>query len=180
MKNVKQKKILLVLASVALLLTVAVSSTLAFLTDRTESVTNVFSPTELTVSIADSVNGNVKSNIVIKNESEDVKAWIRAKVVANWQINGVVVASWKDDIVYNTAWKKGADGFYYYSEIVDPNTPIPAEHALFASYTAPEAPVKGAQLVMDIIVQGVQAEGIGAANAEAAFNTLEATPAKLN
>lgn len=168
MKN--SRKMLLVLVSATLLLTVAVSSTLAFLTDRTEEVTNTFTPTTVDVTVTDKVDNGVKSNVVITN-SGDVKAFIRAKVVANWVKDGKIVAGWTDDIDYNDPdWKLNGE-FYYYKDAVEGKTQVPV--ALFTSYTPGTAPVTGAHLVMDIIVQAVQADGIGTNDPVEAFNKLK-------
>ena len=176
MKNIFKKKAFLVLASVALLLTIAVSSTLAFLIDRTDSITNIFKPTYVDVTVTDTVSNGVKKDVVITNTG-NIKAYIRAKVVANWQVNGQIVGGWEDDILYNTgSWTKNTeDRFYYYKDQVDPGKPTPV--ALFSSYqpTRPATVPAEAQLVMDIIVQAVQAEGTGASDAMAAFGVIAAT-----
>ena len=173
MKNIFKKKAFLVLASVALLLTIAVSSTLAFLTDRTDSVVNIFSPTEVDVTVTDKVANGTKQDVVITNTG-NIEAYIRAKVVANWQLNGKIVGDWTDDITYNTdKWDKYGD-FYYYKDRVAPGKPTPV--ALFNSYKPTQTPpVAGAQLVMDIIVQAVQADGTGATNAPDAFSKIATT-----
>lgn len=173
MKNIFKKKAFLVLASVALLLTIAVSSTLAFLTDRTESVTNIFTPTNVDVTVTDTVDGGVKRNVVITNTG-NIDAYIRAKVVANWRLNGEIVGGWTDDITYNTSKWTADNGFYYYADPVAPGAYTPV--ALFNSYEPTQnPPVAGAQLVMDIIVQAVQADGTGATNAPDAFSKIATT-----
>lgn len=170
MKNLTNKKILLTLVSVALLLTVAVSSTLAFLTDRTEEVTNTFTPTTADITITDEIEDGVKKNVVITNGN--VRAFVRAKVVANWVKDGKIVAGWTDNILYNDPWYEGDDGFYYFPDPVEPNQPVTP--TLFGTYTPGTAPVTGAHLVMDIIVQAVQADGIGTNDPVEAFDKLNA------
>ena len=162
------KKLLALLISVALLLTVVVSGTVAFLVDNTGSVVNTFTPTYVKVSVTDSIiEGGIKNNVVIKNES-NIKAYIRAAVVANWcNDQGQIVMPWTGSITPNEGWTAGVDGYYYYKDPVVANTEVPV--ALFGSYTAPKEPRAGLHLEMDIIVQGIQAEGMGVNNAVDAF-----------
>ena len=172
MKNFINKKILLMLVSVALLLTVAVSSTLAFLTDRTEEVTNTFTPTTADITITDKVENGVKKDVVITNGN--VRAFVRAKVVANWRVGDKIVAGWTDDIsTYHAEWQPKDDGFRYFHKAVEPNAVITP--TLFDSYE-PKRPAgvpEDAVLIMDILVQAVQADGIETTDPVEAFNKLK-------
>lgn len=174
MKN-KQMRSILVLALAALLLTVAVSGTLAYLVDMTEAVRNTFEPTRVSVTVKDTATGMTKSDVIITNTS-NVKAYIRAAIVANWQdANNVVIAGWNDydSISLGTNWKRHTDGYYYYTQPVDANTNVPSK--LFTSYTYDSAN-KGVppdvygnpadHLQMDILVQAIQADGTDAASGE--------------
>lgn len=167
------KKLLALLISAALLLTFAVSGTVAFLADSTGAVVNTFEPTHVIVSVTDSISeGGIKNKVVIKNES-NIKAYIRAAVVANWcNEDGQIVMPWNGSITPKTGWTRGeSDGYYYYKDPVAANTVVPTP--LFDSYTAPTPPVAGLHLEMDILVQGIQAEGMNVNSAQAAFEMAD-------
>lgn len=159
------KKSLVLLVCVTLLLTFTVSGTVAFLADGSGPVTNVFTPAEVDVTITDEIKEGAKQNVVIRNHST-IPVYIRVAVVANWVKDGQIVAPWNDygSLPIASGWTK-SDGFYYFGPTSDakidffiPNTPYKAT-----------VPVEGAHLEMDIIVQAVQADGMGATNAQDAF-----------
>ena len=158
------KKSLALLVSVALLLTFAVSGTVAYLVDASGPVENQFKPASVTPSVTDSVSNNVKSNVVIKN-SGTAKAYIRVAIVGYWcDDKNNVVASWDlsdpqqgtFDSLTGSNWITGSDGYYYYSLPVAPGAETGSK--LFNSYTVGTSPVNGAHLVMNLVVQSIQAE----------------------
>lgn len=120
--------------AVCLLLTaiLAIGGTLAYIFTSTPSVTNTFTPVTVENEIVETLNGNIKSNVKIKNTGT-TDAFIRAKVVITWQnAKGDVyparpvldTASNDGDysIDYNTAeWILGSDGFWYCKKDVAPN-----------------------------------------------------------
>lgn len=130
----------------------------------------ISTPQEVDVEVSDEVNGNVKSNLVIKNTGM-ADAYIRVGLVGYWKVdhlNGdvteeLIVSDWKmnEDGVFvglNTNpnnWKQGEDGYYYYMKKVGRGTEIPDR--LFESYTLNEnsAPVADAYLELVINVQAV-------------------------
>lgn len=163
------KKSLVLLVCVTMLLTFTVSGTVAFLAAGSSSVVNTFKPTQVSVTVTDKiVADNTKQDVVITNTS-NIKAYIRAAVVANWcNDKGQVVMPLTDGVklTQGTGWSM-IDGYYYYKDPVEAGKPVP--NALFASYTAPDAPYEGLHLEMDIVVQAIQAEGMGATTAQQAF-----------
>ena len=157
MKTMNKKSILL-LAMVLIILIGSVSGTIAWLSVNADPVVNTFVPGKVDVDITDDVNGKVKSNVVIKNKG-NTDAYIRAAIVACWYKDGKIVAAWDESQgtfsnLPGTDWTKGADGYYYYTKSVAPNDATGSK--LFNTYTAPDAPVEGAHLEMDIIVQAIQ------------------------
>ena len=169
MKNLKNRKMLLLLAIVAAM-AVAVGGTIAYLVDQTESLVNTFTPANVGVDIEDNVTDNVKSNVVIKNTGS-TDAYIRARIVGNWvDANGTVVQAWDPtgdgtfDGLTGADWvKRTADGYYYYTKPVPPGKPT--ESSLFKSYTVKtNADFSNAHLELDIMVQAIQSEA-GAAQA---------------
>lgn len=173
MKNMK-KKSLLMLATMVLLLTFAVGSTIAYLATHTTPVTNTFTPTDITTTVTENFDGNVKNTVKIKNDG-NTDAYIRAAVVVTWQNNKGEVLATKPvkETDYQITWTKDgwtdlqSDGFYYYNSKVAPGR---STGVLFTDCkplkTAPE---EGYTLHVEIIGQGIQAEGMGAASAQDAF-----------
>lgn len=151
MKNMK--KSLLLLTAVVVLLMASVGGTVAYLATQTESVTNTFTPANVSTDVTDEINGNIKKNVKVTNKS-DIPVYIRVAVVANWMKDGNVVAPWSDygGLGISNDWIQ-IGGYYYY------RTPVAAgaEVTLFNSYAATGGP-DGAHLEMDIIAQAIQAE----------------------
>lgn len=141
MKKYISKKIIL-LTSVALLLSVTVGTTLAYLITPPETAENTFIPSRVSCAVVENdgdpvagalVNtGSSKNNVQIKNTG-DTDAYIRVKVVVNWtNAEGTRIWATKPvenvdyEIAYNLSdngWVKGSDGFYYYSKVVSPTSP---------------------------------------------------------
>lgn len=146
------KKWTALLVCAALLLTITVSGTVAYLVDKTNALVNTFSPTHVTTDVTDEMDGNTKKNVTIKNTS-NIPVYMRVAVVANWyDADRNIVAPWTDNLSVNAGWKK-TGGYYYYTKPVDAG----AAMELFNSYTATGGP-EGAHLEMDIIAQVIQAE----------------------
>ena len=165
------KKGLVLLVCVTLLLTITVSGTVAFLADNSGPVVNEFKPSNVTVDITDKVDGDVKKNVVVTNES-NIPVYIRVAVIASWRnASGSIVAPWNhyDGLGVNTSlWTRGSDGYYYYNVPVAPGASV----TLFTQYKQPSPPVgvgEDVHLEMDIITQAIQADGMGANNAQEAF-----------
>ncbi|MGN0238352.1 MAG: fimbrillin family protein [Lepagella sp.] len=124
-------------------------------------------PEEVDVSVDDTVNGNVKSDLKVRNTGIS-DGYIRVAVIGCWtNLAGDVVASWQDTDgafagLMGANWVKGDDGFYYYTQVVQPGalTATP----LFDTYTlTANPPVSGAQLELSIIAQIVPTEKLSEA-----------------
>ena len=166
------KKSLVLLACVALLLTCSVGSTVAFLADKADEVVNTFTPTHLSTDVVESFDGTTKSSIKIQNNG-NIDAYVRVAIYGNWviteEIEGEkvdkIVAPWNGTISYNTAdWDKGEDdGYYYYKKPLPPTpdgTLDLTNNLLAASITQPTDGPAGAHLVITVIHQSIQAEPI--------------------
>ncbi len=157
------KRSLVLVVSVLVLLLAVAGGTLAWLTAQ-DSVTNTFSPAYVTCKVEETFNGTEKTNVQIKNTS-DIPAYIRAYIVVTWKD-----ADDADDNVYGklpvegtdytmtmssgTAWKKGSDGYYYYT------SPVAADDTtgvLISSCTekTEKAPA-GYRLSVEIIAEAIQ------------------------
>ena len=144
----------LLLIAVAALLVAAVGGTVAYLVTNTSPVVNTFTPATVDTNVTDEVNGNIKKNVEITNNS-NIPVYMRVAVVANWYKDGKVVAPWNDYNNLGVISEKWTfrDGYYYYKGTVAAKTTV----TLFNSYTATGGP-DGAHLEMDIISQVIQAE----------------------
>jgi len=131
----RSRKSAALLVSLLLLLTVTIGGTIAFLTDSDGPLHNLFNPSQVTTAVEETLDGNTKKNVYIKNTG-DTDAWIRAAVVVTWQdangnIYGQAPIAGTDYIInYNvdenktdiTKWYPGSDGFYYWPSPVAANT----------------------------------------------------------
>lgn len=105
-------KSLVMLACITVLLTFAVSGTVAFLAAGSAPVINEFTPAKVTNEIEEGFDGETKSKIVIKNTSS-IPVYIRVAVVGSWMKDNKVVDDWKPEFALGTDWFE-ADGLYYY------------------------------------------------------------------
>lgn len=164
--KIMNKKQLITVVSILLLLAVAVGGTAAFLAASTDPLINTFTPSKVGVEIEDTVDGNVKSNVVITNTGT-TNAYIRARIVGSWVNDaGITVQAWNPTAdgefkgLPGKGWVARGD-YYYYTLPVAPGDPTATP--LFTSYEVKKT-VDGAHLVLDILVQAIQSEG-GAAQA---------------
>ena len=160
-KVVNKKRFVITILSLALMLTVAVGGTLAFLATKTNNKVNTFTPSNVSSEVVETLSGNSKSNIKIKNTG-DTSAYIRVAVIANWiDSTGAVVAG--PDLILpslGSGWVKNGQYYYY-------KTPVaPSELTANALFVSPinEAlangtkPV-GSNLQVTILADAVQSTG---------------------
>lgn len=121
------KKKIVLLVSLALLL-IGVGSTLAYLFDVTNPVINEFTPSEVTCDVVETVDNDVKTNVMIHNTG-NTDAFIRAAIVVNWA-NGngdvygktpVQSTDYVMELDLQNGWTAGNDGFYYWTKPVAAN-----------------------------------------------------------
>lgn len=121
-KRTLARPVLLAL-SLVLVLGLSVGGTLAYLVTSTGPVTNTFTPGEVKTHIEEKFDGAIKENVYVTNTGT-VDAYIRAQIVINWvDKDGNIVADPGEGVEYellmgSDKWKKGADGFWYYTEKV--------------------------------------------------------------
>ena len=112
----------LLLISVALIFTVAVGATFAWLVDGPESVKNTFTPAQVECKIVEVFSGSAKSSIKVQNPTGDknVDAYMRVSLVANWvDASGNVVESLPNfAITPANGWVKDGNFYYYCTSIV--------------------------------------------------------------
>ena len=124
MKQQRNRRILWIITSLALVLVTTVGTTIAFLLTRTDPLENEFLPSKVTCAV-------VKENTsyAVQNTG-DTLAYVRACVVLSWKsADGKVLAQVPRGDEYAMTWAdgwiQGADGFYYFLEPVEPNAAAP-------------------------------------------------------
>lgn len=169
------QKITIIITSLALLLLVAVGTTLAYIFTKTEPVENTFKPSKVSCAVVENGSatenaGNIvtistnKTDVRIKNTG-DTDAYIRVAVVVNWASeDGTKV--WATKPVLNTdytityatgtGWEPGADGYYYYTESVAPGT---LTNILISQADKLQtAPPEGYYLSIEIVASAIQSK----------------------
>lgn len=140
MKKYISKKIIL-FASVALLLSVSVGTTLAYVFTNSGPIKNIFKPSKVSCAVVENrgnpvsgavtlITGKVKKAVQIKNTG-DTDAYIRVAVVVNWASEDgskiwaqkpVVGRDYTINYDLSNGWIDGGDGFFYYSKAVSPGS----------------------------------------------------------
>ena len=151
---------------VVLLLTFAVSGTIAYITTKTDPVKNVFTPAKVDTEIEEKFEGNVKSSVVIKNtvaaEAGGIPVYVRVAIVGNYVDNktGEIVAAWTPSFTVGSGWTKVGDYYYYTSEVA----PGGETTNLLGSPISPDtATYPNAHLEVTVIHQSIQSEPTSAA-----------------
>lgn len=154
-----KRKQLAAIVALVLLLCAGVGGTLAWITAQTNAVTNTFTPAEVTSWVDETFKDGVKENVSIQNTG-DIPAYIRAKVVYNWaDSKGNVYAqtpvAGTDYTIEQTStkWKLIGD-YYYYTDPVDPgkNTGMLIDSITPVEDAAPD----GYELQVTILAEAIQ------------------------
>lgn len=162
----RPKRLATLLVSLLLVLGVAVGGTVAFLSTRTDSKENTFTPSKVTCEVTETFNNNVKSQVAVQNTG-DTTAFIRAAINVTWMSNQdaanqtvsakVPVKDTDYSITFakNTNWIQGADGYYYYQLPVAPqgSTGVLIEECeLLKNASVPD----GYHLSVEIVASAIQ------------------------
>ena len=153
----RSKKPLFMIAAFALIVALSIGLTSAFLTHKTEGLTNTFTPGSVTCRVEEGFNGNnEKSSITVKNTGT-IPAYIRVAVVANTvdaEGNITGAADVSNKLVSSGSWKLNPeDGYYYYSGIVDPNGST-------LELLKPDASINLSGVQVTVLAQAIQAHGV--------------------
>ena len=156
-----KRRSLVLLLSLVLILTAAVGGTLAFLIADSGPVTNTFTPGEVETTIEETVSGDTKSDVKVKNTGS-VDAYIRAAIVINWVdgsgnvLAAAPVAGTDYTLTMGTSgWTKGSDGYWYYAQPVAAN----GSTAELIDTCAVNRVIDGADhLEVTVLAQAIQAD----------------------
>ena len=150
------KRAVALLVSLAVLLTVAVGVTIAFVADKTPEVENTFKPSKVTCAVTKSATDHVYT---VQNTG-DTTAYIRVAVVVNWvdKSNSQIYAKAPQHTVdtNSTNWILGADGYYYYKMPVAAETVITEKLTVKLVPESATAPA-GHELQVEVIASAIQA-----------------------
>lgn len=172
----KSKKKWMLLVSLVMLLTITVGGTLAYITTSDDPVKNIFTTSQVPISVQeDPFDGTVKNNVKIQNDG-NTDAYIRAAVVVTWKDSSGNVYAIKPEVGVDyqitfptgTGWVyRTADGFYYYTSPV-----VPEDNAVTTDVVEDStgvlltncmplkaAPADGYTLSVEIVAESVQAKG---------------------
>ena len=151
----------------ALLLALAISGTVAWLTTKDKPITNTFNPSKVACEVTESFNGTVKSNVNVKNTG-DIDAYIRVKLVTyrtNEKGQHIGGTATLPNFTLGANWVKFGDYYYYTLPVAAGKTPatnLTDSMTLTAEYTD----VDGGKQAIDVMaeaIQSVPAEAVGQA-----------------
>lgn len=157
-RSTKKRMTVLVLSTV-ILLTLCVGSTLAILVARDGSITNTFTPTQVSCHVTESFNGTTKSSVNVVNDS-DIAVYIRVKLVTyrvneNGQhIGGSAVIP---NFTLGNDWFKSGDYYYYSSPVAanaSPAAPLIGESGI--SLTQQYTDADGGKQVIEVMAEAIQ------------------------
>ena len=147
-----RKQFVLLVAAAALLLG-AIGGSVAWLTTRTASVENSFTPGEVSCTVEETFNNGTKSDVKVR-DTGNTDAFIRAAIVVNWaDSNGNVypaVPTQGTDysITIGPGWTLH-EGYYYYNTSVAETT---STTALINTCTQTEACPGGDQYKLQVTI----------------------------
>lgn len=149
-------KAAILLLSMILLIGIAVGTTVAFLVARTEPMKSTFEYAKVSCEVTGS-----KENVQIKNTG-NTAAYIRATYVVTWRdAYGKVAVSVPGGYSYTLTenlsnnWKKGTDGYFYYTSPVAPGNST-LDSLPTCNVTYPDNPEY--TLSVEILAEAIQSE----------------------
>ena len=147
----------MVIATV-LLLALAIGGTVAWLSTKDAPITNTFNPSKVACEVTENFNGEVKSNVNVKNTG-DTEAYIRVKLVTyrtNDQGQHIGGTASLPNFTLGKGWVKYGD-YYYYTLPVAPKEKPEAD--LISSITLESyTDVDGGHQAIDVMAEAIQSE----------------------
>jgi hypothetical protein len=148
-------KAIIILVSIITVLVTGISSTLAVIVQRTESITNTFTPGKIVLS---------QTETAVTNTAEsDVAVYVRLAIVVNYQDDSGnvyhegAVETQDYNVLTTSDWLKGSDGFYYYTKPIAPGYSSTAFPTVAAITLDASNPKLNYNLVTTYVTAGVQA-----------------------
>ena len=120
-KSGRSRRPLLLLASLVLLLALAVGGTVAWLNSSSGPVTNTMIPGQVPITINEKFENGTKSDVSVTNNG-NIDAYIRVAIVANAvDEKGNIIAGKAPSYTVNEEKWQLLDGYYYYKGAVAPD-----------------------------------------------------------
>lgn len=173
-----KRRIAVLAISLLLMVTIAITGTLAYLSTQTAPARNTFNPSHVTCEVEENFVNNVKSSVTVKNTG-DTDAYIRAAIVVNWQNEAgeIYGASPVKDIDYTITfgdgWTDGSDGFYYYNASVAPDD---STGNLIESCSPRGNAPEGYGLNVTVLASAIQSKGVNSDGTAAVQDAWGVTP----
>lgn len=155
--------------ALALVLTLSVGGTIAYLITDTGPVTNTFTPGNVACKVIEKFNGTTKSDVKIENTG-NTDAYIRAAIVVTWQnassgnVLGkapVLGSDYTLQLATDTGWDiTTSDGYYYYATAVSANNSTGI--LINECKVLKSAPAEGYTLCVEVLADAIQATPINA------------------
>ncbi len=157
-----RSRMIMMIAAAALLLTMAVGGTMAWLSAKDTPIVNEFQPSKVNCEVTEDYNKdrNVKSKVNVQNTG-DTRAYIRVKLVtyrtndAGDHIGGTATVP---EFTPGDKWVQHTDGYYYYTLPVaaggSPATALADEIQLMVKYTDAD----GGHQALDVMAETIQSE----------------------
>lgn len=161
-RRYRSKKPSALLIALVAILGALVGTTIAYLFTNTGSITNTFTPGNVTTTITEKLDKDVKNNVMVENTG-NVEAYIRATVVVTWQDDdgNVYPTAPVEGTDYTVLWTNAnewvkKDGYYYYTSAVAPNgsTSVLLTACKPVEGKAPE----GYHLVVEVLASAIQSK----------------------
>ncbi len=158
-KTLRRGKLTSTVVAIALLLTLTVGGTVAWLFTKTDPVTNTFTPSSVTCEVTEDFNKEtgVKENVNVKNTG-NIAAYIRVKLVTyRTNDNGQHIGGTASlpEFTLGTGWVKYGN-YYYYTLPVAPNqmpaTNLANSMTLAVSYDDAD----GGKQAIDVMAEAIQ------------------------
>lgn len=148
--------------SLALILSIAIGGTAAYIRAAADDITNVFTPGFVTADITETVVGNMKSDIQVTNNG-NTTAFMRATLVIYWtdviENQRVIIPQPVGGKVelgsLSNKWFQVGD-IYYYTEALEPGDSSVDLMDTAITVTVPEGSL--AQCHIDVRTEGIQAD----------------------
>ena len=156
-KTLRAGRVTAIVMATVLLLALAIGGTVAWLSTKSASITNTFTPSQVACEVTESFDGTVKSNVNVKNTG-DTQAFIRVKLVTyrtndkDQHIGGTATLP---DFTLGADWAKYGD-YYYYKKPVEPNQKPKANLTDSIPLTKNYNDADGGHQAIDVMAEAIQ------------------------
>lgn len=144
--------------SLLLVVTLAISGTVAYLVTKSEPVENKFMPSHVACQVTEDFDGTTKSNVNVTNTG-DTEAYIRVKLVSyrvNAQGQHIGGTAAVPSFTPGENWKLHTDGYYYYTLPVTPGEEPKADLISSIDLTGSYDDADGGKQVIEVMAEAIQ------------------------